>query len=82
MMDNLKKLYESEDLWKSNMGGLVLGEKAFFRSKDVFVDLKDWDWVTMQYYCVTGKEPNQNSAKFLNSLSNRTLAISLTRITW
>jgi len=63
-----KKLIGNETKWQSEMGGLVLGEKAFFRDKDVFSEMKDWDWVFMQYFCVTGREPSEGSAKFLNSL--------------
>jgi hypothetical protein len=65
---NINKMYDFEDSWTSCMGGLKLGEGAIFRSKDVFSELKNWDWITMQYYCVTGREPSENSIKFLNWL--------------
>lgn len=63
-----KQLLESEHSWQSNMGGSILGERVVFRGKDVFSEFKDWSWIEMLYFCVSGNQPSNESIKFLNGL--------------
>lgn len=61
-------LIDSEDMWRSSMGGSVPGERAVFRGKDVFSEFKDSSWLELQYFCITGKMPSKAAAKFLNGM--------------
>ena len=61
-----KFLLEFENKWQSYMGGSIPGERVVFRGKDVFSEFDSWNWLSMLYFCVTGKKPSRDAEKFLN----------------
>lgn len=61
-------LLEAEQIWSSKMGGTIPGERAVFRGEDVFENFHDMSWITMLYFCVTGRKPTESAEKFLNGL--------------
>ena len=63
-----EQLLDYEDRWQSSMGGSIPGERAVFRGKDAFSELKDFSWIELQYFCITGKMPSKSASKFLNGL--------------
>lgn len=74
MSDNNSKIYgshrlsNSESEWISKMGMFFPGERAVFRGRDVFGEFKNWGWMKLLYFCVTGKEPTTGAEIFLNGL--------------
>jgi len=63
-----RNLEEFEDIWQSAMGGSIPGERSVFRGKDVFTEFKNWSWIRMLFFCVSGREPTKNAERFLNGL--------------
>lgn len=61
-------LLEYEGRFQSNIGGSIPGERVVFRGKDVFENFKNWSWINMLFFCVTGREPSVEAEKFLNGL--------------
>lgn len=63
-----KNLEDFEEIWKSAMGGSIPGERTIFRGRDVFSEFKNWSWIKMLYFCVSGREPTKEAESFLNGL--------------
>ena len=63
-----KRLLEFENMYRSEMGGSIPGHRAIFRGLDVFSEFKNWSWIKMLFYCVTGRLPSDETDKFLSGL--------------
>lgn len=63
---SLEDLYISEDKIVTKMGRSFLSERVVFRGKDLHFDLKDWSWIKLFVYGISGIEFTDDEVKLLN----------------
>ncbi len=62
------RLLANEDHWVTRMGAWFPGERVVFRGRDLFQDLRDLPWTALLLYGITGRLPDSNQVRLLESL--------------
>jgi len=64
----LKALLEAEQLWVTQMGGWFGKEqRVVYRGKDLFHDLKDFSWMELLLFGITGREFSKQQITLFNA---------------
>jgi hypothetical protein len=53
---------------KSKVGAAFVGSHAIFRGRDLHRELRDYDWVALYMFGITGREPTQNQVEMVRAL--------------
>lgn len=61
-------LKDFEDSWETEMGGAIAGERVVVRGKDLFTDLKEYSWLKLLMFMITGREFNDNDLQLLDKI--------------
>ena len=68
MKNSSSPLHGYEDSWKTELGGLIAGERVVVRGKNLFSDIKDFSWLKLLLFMITGREFKVNELKMLDKL--------------
>lgn len=63
-----EKLLESENNWKTRMGGWFRNERVVYRGKDLHIDLMDMSWMELYLYGITGRHFTAEQIRVLNAM--------------
>lgn len=61
-------LLSVEDHWETHMGLSFAGERAVYRGKDLFNDLKQWSWMQVYLYGITGRTFTEEQSKLFETM--------------
>lgn len=61
-------LLSVEDRWETRMGLSFPGERAVYRGKDLFHDLKHLSWMQLYLYGITGRNFTEQQSKLFESM--------------
>lgn len=76
----INPLLAHEDNWETEMGASFLGERVVVRGKDLFQDLKEFSWLKLLLFMVTGREFEDRQLKLLDKIWGLTVSYPDPRI--
>ncbi|MDW3095061.1 MAG: citrate/2-methylcitrate synthase [Gammaproteobacteria bacterium] len=61
-------LIKSEENWQTDLGGSIPGERVVVRGRDLFSELKDFSWLKLLLFMITGREFEDNAVELLDKI--------------
>lgn len=61
-------LQQHSDVLKSRMGACFPGDRALFRGHDLHADLKDFDWIELYVYGITGRRFSPGQLRLMHAI--------------
>ena len=62
------RLEQAEDHYETAVGAMFPGERAVFRGHDLHSQMKNWGWLELYFYGVSGRRLSVDDMKILNAL--------------
>lgn len=67
-MKGPRNLIDHEDHWVTRMGMVFAGQRVVFLGRDLFRDLKDWRWMELFLYGITGRHFDEKQIRLFETI--------------
>lgn len=67
-MKKISSLLHSEDNWVASVGISILGQHVMYREKNLFCETKEWRWMQLLLYGITGQTFSENQIKLFEGI--------------